>query len=415
MKTIIFFILLLSINLFSKNIVKNIVIFKVIPNFKLSDSQKESINSAIESNLTSYGYGIINEKIQNEALNEQKKQYNSDCYDETCLVDTGRMLAAQKLIIVKVFKQNNNKYLIKSRLIDIESGIIENSYTTQENIDLDNYNEINKTLKKLISGIIKNNTSIGKSLDSEKKKKIKIEHKKANNKKYLLKINTSVDYTVSYYLMNSDNYVIKYFKHKTKSAYLPQGVYKITLTHKDYKTENRIVKLEKDTTIYVTPQEKEILSAIGLEPLSEIKVISSKEYFFHSGIIVDIIDYRMKSLKIDFLRFGFLTDFKNENSLTEIKLSFMNIEFYLSKNIFLSLALSYFMGDSSFMYTSDKEDNDLYIMPIGIKTGYIKRLYKNLNLKIYARGDWMLDMSFQKTPKSHFLLTAGIGLEYFIN
>ena len=110
MKKIIFILIILSVNLLATNKVDNLILFKVISEKEIIKPNIEMIKTSLEANLTSLGYGIIDEKIQEEALKEQKKQQSSDCYDDQCLVDTGRMLTAKKLLIIRVSKKSDNNF-----------------------------------------------------------------------------------------------------------------------------------------------------------------------------------------------------------------------------------------------------------------------------------------------------------------
>ncbi len=404
---------LLSLTIFASKKADNIIIFKVIPDAGISSVNVDMLNISIETNLTRLGYGIINEKIQNEAIEEQKKQQNSDCYDDSCLVDTGRMLAAKKLLIIKISRQSENNFFIKLRKIDIESGIIENSFASARSIDFKNYEDINNNIKELLKKII--NLNVKQMNNYEKKDSVVI-------KKYLLKINTDVDYEISYSPMIKSKISIyeipdyskrKYFEKNAKLIYLPKGKYQLILSKKGYKNIYKKVNLFKDTTINII-SEKEMISYLGLETVFEYKRFSGiNENHFHSGVIVDLLTYRTKGLKMDFLRFGFLSDFKSNNSLKEIKFSMFNMEVKSDTNFLFSFTLGYLLGDGSFLFTTDKDKNDLYLTPFGIKLGYFIHLDENLDFKLYGKFDWLMYTLEKGTANNTTSISLGTSFEYF--
>lgn len=85
-------------------------------------SVKEAIRAATEEQITNRGYSIIDQNAQSQVLTEQASQRKQACYDDSCLVDTGKMLAAQNLFLVDIKTLSTNNYLFKIRLVSIESG-----------------------------------------------------------------------------------------------------------------------------------------------------------------------------------------------------------------------------------------------------------------------------------------------------
>ena len=111
MKIIAFF-LLFALTFTAKAEFKNTIMIKINSKSKISKTDLETFNTYLEVGLTKLDYGIISKEIQEEALKEQKIQRKSDCYDEKCLVDTGRMLAARELLIldIKIREKDYFKY-----------------------------------------------------------------------------------------------------------------------------------------------------------------------------------------------------------------------------------------------------------------------------------------------------------------
>jgi hypothetical protein len=450
----------------------------------------EIIKTSIETNLTSLGYGIINENIQNEAIEEQKKQQNSDCYDDQCLVDTGRMLAAKKLLIIKISNKDNDKFFIKLRKIDIETGIIEDSFASKNSLNFNDYDNLNITIQKLLNKIF---TYKAKSNDSNvvipfrnpetqrKTKTIQINSNvkevsvysdkslfpyyrlgvtplelKLNTKsrfiyllkygylfkeyevkyndtdkinitldeapKYQLTINTKTNYKISYTPLldksiNSYYSQIKYFDNNTRSINLPQGKYRLVLSKKGFSTVYKEVNLSKDTVIDIKDK-KELFLFGGIELLSEYKLFlvdDTTENHFHSGFILTLLSFITKDFKIDFMRFGFLTDFKSVNSLKDIKFSFLNMEIFASNNLYFSFLLGYMLGDGDMMFNIDQDSSFTAIIPMGVKMGYKFNLIDDLlAFKIYQKVDWLI-YAKEFDTKHGLSLTTGITLEYLFN
>ncbi len=100
------------------------VMLKVITKeFEMDKDEKDILRSGLEDKLTETGYSIISEKAQEEALKEQSEQRKKECYDEECIVDVGKMIAARFLCLVDIKKtKNNENYVFQLKFIDIQSG-----------------------------------------------------------------------------------------------------------------------------------------------------------------------------------------------------------------------------------------------------------------------------------------------------
>jgi len=116
--------------------------YPIMLKIKSSEKISSDFRDGVEEVLTSLGYSLIDEKTQNTALKEQKEQLKSECYDDTCLVDTGKMLAAKGLIVVEVEKKDENSYKFKSRLVDFEKGTTVKSVSDYFEFSLKNYKEM---------------------------------------------------------------------------------------------------------------------------------------------------------------------------------------------------------------------------------------------------------------------------------
>jgi hypothetical protein len=147
-KKLILIITLIPILLFSAEIQKTVMV-KIISESKIKKIDIEMLNSSLEMNLTKLNYGIISQDIQEEALKEQQNQRKSDCYDDGCLVDTGRMLAARELLVLNI-KKRAKDFFIKARRIDIETGVVEKSDITIIKKDYDE-NVAHKKISEMIN------------------------------------------------------------------------------------------------------------------------------------------------------------------------------------------------------------------------------------------------------------------------
>ncbi len=103
---------------------KQTVMLKVVTKeFEMDKDEKDILRSGLEDKLTQTGYSIISEKAQEEALIEQAQQRKKECYDEECIVDVGKMIAARFLCLVDIKKtKNSENYVFQLKFIDIESG-----------------------------------------------------------------------------------------------------------------------------------------------------------------------------------------------------------------------------------------------------------------------------------------------------
>ena len=119
-------ILFVSLSAYAKNNLP--IMLKVKSNFNLEAPILDTFRSGAEDSLTAQGYVLISKQQQDEALMEQSKQRKSDCYDDACLVDTGKMMAAQMIFIIDINK-TENQYIFKVRLLDLETGSIKRTVT----------------------------------------------------------------------------------------------------------------------------------------------------------------------------------------------------------------------------------------------------------------------------------------------
>lgn len=87
----------------------------------------EDFRDGVEEALIKYGYSLIDLDTQQNALTEQAQQKKAACYDDNCLVETGKMLAARGLIVAEVSLKGEAYYRFKVRYINFETGAMTRS------------------------------------------------------------------------------------------------------------------------------------------------------------------------------------------------------------------------------------------------------------------------------------------------
>ncbi len=127
--------------------------FPIMMQIKTDLNIPEDFRGGVEEGLTQNGYSLVSEEIQKEALKEQATQRKKECYDESCLVDTGKMLAAKGLFLVEVTKKSDKLYLFKTKYIDFETGTTQKIKQDYFKFDLNDYEELSKFGKNIIQNM----------------------------------------------------------------------------------------------------------------------------------------------------------------------------------------------------------------------------------------------------------------------
>jgi len=143
---VILIILLISTGLYGTE--KLPVMLKVRSNFNLDISIINTLRSGAEEVLTAKGYQLISKVQQEEALREQVDQRESDCLDDACLVDTGKMLAAQKFFIIDI-NRVKNEYFFKGKFVNLETGSIERTVVKVYDQNISNISKLLEFSKEL--------------------------------------------------------------------------------------------------------------------------------------------------------------------------------------------------------------------------------------------------------------------------
>jgi len=146
---ILFILLLFSFTLLGIEKGDPVMLQIVSKNIKVPSDFKDGVEEMLTFNKNS----LIDEKQQEETLKIQAKQRKTDCYDNECLVDVGKMLAARGLIVVEVGKSGSS-YKFKAKIIDFETGSIQRTKVLYYKGKLNDGENLNNFGKKLISELL---------------------------------------------------------------------------------------------------------------------------------------------------------------------------------------------------------------------------------------------------------------------
>ncbi len=131
------------------------IMLKIVSNdFKLENNQNAVFRSGVEEALTENKYSLISEEIQNETLKEQAEQRKKECLDESCLVDTGKMLAARGLLVVDIVKAKTSD-MFKLKYINLETAETMKTKSLIYKKDIDNVQSLLDFAKELTKEVLK--------------------------------------------------------------------------------------------------------------------------------------------------------------------------------------------------------------------------------------------------------------------
>ncbi len=220
----------------------------------------EDFRGGIEEGLTDNGYSLVNEDDQLLTLKEQANQRKKECYDESCLVDVGKMLAAKGLVIVEVSKKINEDHLFKVKYVDFETGTAQKILTEYFKFELTNYEELNNFGKLLAQKLFGKNDSINSNaVNSENLKEVIIEYyeKLKDKEKYRVEFIT-IPEGVEVYDKNN-----KLIAETPFFANLPKDFYKFSFEKKGFDKVDKEIHIKKNESIQINM--KEIVYYIKIE------------------------------------------------------------------------------------------------------------------------------------------------------
>ncbi|MBN2693250.1 hypothetical protein JXR93_01185 [bacterium] len=151
----------ISIPLFSKGV-------PIMLQIQSKESVPIDFRDGVEETLTEMNFSLVDQKAQEEALKEQTEQREKGCYDDECLVDTGKMLAARGLIVVEVDERDESTFRFKFRYVDFETGTTTKTKMTYFNFSLSKYKELYEFGKSITKELFSDKIETEKSLTQQK-------------------------------------------------------------------------------------------------------------------------------------------------------------------------------------------------------------------------------------------------------
>ncbi len=224
----------------------------------------EDFRGGVEEILTANNYSLVNKEVQEETLKEQANQRKKECYDESCLVDVGKMLAAKGLVMVEVTKKGDKLYLFKVIYNDFESGTIQKTVTEYFEYELSNFKELNnlgKNLIKKLFGITETKEVIKEvKLTSNTKTDTKDENKVINKNNEKAETQNITTYKLEFITIPTG---VEIFDENNKLLgetpiiiKAPKGFINFSFEKKGYEPIKKQVHVKQDEKIKVTLNEK---------------------------------------------------------------------------------------------------------------------------------------------------------------
>ena len=409
MKIFFFIIVFTSINLYSYN----------------KTNVDKTVGTTAEDIITKLGFTLLSKDIQNETLKEQAtKNETGNCLDDSCLIDTGKMLAAKRLFVIKIVEIKKDNYMFKISYINLETDI--NLFTSSKlyNGSLDDSKKLFNFSKEFLS-TLKNNKKI---VIKKNKGKIPamfqiifqiIEKDESNEKKYKITFKTKYDPVKIYDGMNI-------LGESPNTFTLKEGLHNFSFEKEGYLRAERKIKINrdinikhisfkkaitltinsriKDATIYINNIDRGELNNGKLKvDLSRGKykiILRKNNKELHKEINLD------KNITIQFYKFNgpypieIKTDIKSKLFYNKKLIGFTPQIIELKKGIHKIKLYNKESGYKEFSIKVDKPDSFILNMSKGFK-------YLDLSLKT---SYFYTDFPFQK-DSSHFLF--GIDLKLF--
>ncbi len=91
--------------------------------FVFISSQIAIIRGNIEEIATKNQVTLVDEVVQTEVLKEQAKQRKTECYEESCVVDVGKMIAANKILKIEITSSSPPTYRKMVIMIKIDKTL----------------------------------------------------------------------------------------------------------------------------------------------------------------------------------------------------------------------------------------------------------------------------------------------------
>ncbi len=205
----------------------------------------KTLRSAAEQTITNKNFTILDQSIQEEALAGQTE---SGCLDDSCLMDTGKMLAASRIFIVKISPLGKNQYLFKITHTNLETNEMVKSQSEIYTEKLDDYNKLLEFGQKFFKTIFQDEEiQTGKKIPIMLQ--ILVDNKKVEDddgvETFLLKITTPYDPVNVYHGGES-------FGITPLTVKVPKGTYLLKFKKEGYDDAETRYELKKDSKLSFT-------------------------------------------------------------------------------------------------------------------------------------------------------------------
>ncbi len=234
----------------------------------------EDFRGGIEEGLTENGYSLVNEEDQLLTLKEQANQRKKECYDESCLVDVGKMLAAKGLVMVEVSKKTNEAHLFKVKYVDFETGTAQKILTEYFAFELTDYEELNNFGKLLAQKLFGKTDSINSNAENNRNlKEVAIEYddKLKDKEKYRVEFIT-IPEGIEVYDKNN-----KLIGETPFFANIPKDFYKFSFEKKGFEQVVKEIHIKKNESIQINMKEIAFYLKIETNAKSARVFIDGKE------------------------------------------------------------------------------------------------------------------------------------------
>ncbi len=133
---------------------ENYIMVKILTkDAEITEDIFKVIQNGVEEILTENKFSLISKEVQEQTLKEQAEQRKTECYDESCLVEVGKMIAAKNLLIIEIIKSEET-YMFNLKLVDLETGATLKSKSSVYDSGIKNIKELLIFSKELTKNII---------------------------------------------------------------------------------------------------------------------------------------------------------------------------------------------------------------------------------------------------------------------
>lgn len=163
----IIFVLLLSFGMYAEEKLRVVVVDLKADD--VSPTTARTITNMIRTELVNDGKFAVIERNQMEAILKEQGFSQTGCTDEACVIQMGRMLSANKMLMGEVSGVGNNMY-ITVRVVDVEKGVVDfaEKVVARSNERLDEVtSELTEKLTRRIETAMRKKVSAKKQISGE--------------------------------------------------------------------------------------------------------------------------------------------------------------------------------------------------------------------------------------------------------